>query len=87
MLAELFPKSQITLPDDIVAKIGLSTGDMLDISEKEGIVLITPVATSKKHLSREEYLEVLGDLYGSIDDPAFVEQEEIMYEASREKIF
>jgi bifunctional DNA-binding transcriptional regulator/antitoxin component of YhaV-PrlF toxin-antitoxin module len=87
MLTEFCSKSQITLPEDIVAKIGLSIGDMIDISEKEGIVFITPIAAYKKYLSREKYLEVLRDLYGSIDDPTFVEPKEVMCEASREKIF
>ena len=34
MLAELRKKSQITIPKEIITKLGLNEGDKLDISEK-----------------------------------------------------
>lgn len=34
MLAELRQKSQITIPKEIITKLGLSEGDKLDIIEK-----------------------------------------------------
>lgn len=43
MLAELRTKSQITLPKDIVAALGLSEGDKLDVYEKDGIICMVPV--------------------------------------------
>ena len=57
MLAELRPKAQITIPRELVDKLGLSEGDKLDISEKDGIISIMPVFVyPKKYLDdlREE---------------------------------
>lgn len=57
MLAELRSKSQITIPKELVDKLGLSEGDKLDISERDGIICIMPVAVyPKKYLDelREE---------------------------------
>lgn len=34
MLAELRQKSQVTIPKDIIVKLGLSEGDKLDILRK-----------------------------------------------------
>lgn len=51
MLTELRAKSQITIPQDIVAHLGLSEGDKLDIVEKNGTIQIMPVAVyPKKYL-------------------------------------
>ena len=38
MLAELRQKSQITIPKEIVEKLGLSEGDKLDIRELDGTI-------------------------------------------------
>ena len=38
MLAELRQKSQITIPKEIVLKLGLSEGDKFDIVEKDGTI-------------------------------------------------
>ena len=55
MLAELRQKSQITIPKEIIAKLGLSEGDKLDIFEKDMPVVVYP----KKYLN---------ELRGEIDD-------------------
>lgn len=54
MLAELRQKSQITIPKEIVKKLGLEKGDKLDIIEKDGTIYIVPVAVYPK-----KYLEEL----------------------------
>ncbi|MCL1941679.1 MAG: AbrB/MazE/SpoVT family DNA-binding domain-containing protein [Synergistaceae bacterium] len=57
MLAELRAKSQITIPKELVSKLGLFEGDKLDISEKNGIIQIMPmVVYPKKYIDelREE---------------------------------
>ncbi len=54
MLAELRTKSQITIPKEIVAKLGLSEGDKLDIYEDNGMICIMPVAVYPKN-----YVEAL----------------------------
>ena len=37
MLAELRQKAQITIPKEIIVKLGLSEGDKLDVFEKDGM--------------------------------------------------
>lgn len=48
MLAELRQKSQITIPKEIIIKLGLSEGDKLDIFEKDGTICMMPVAVYPK---------------------------------------
>lgn len=51
MLTELRTKSQITIPKDIVTRLGLHEGDKLEIVEKDGTIQIMPVAVyPKKYL-------------------------------------
>lgn len=54
MLAELRQKSQITIPKEIVVKLGLSEGDKLDIFEKNGTICMVPVVVYPK-----QYLDEL----------------------------
>ena len=61
MLAELRQKSQITIPKEIIVKLGLSEGDKLDIFEQDGTIYMMPVVVyPKKYLNelREEIEEV-----------------------------
>lgn len=60
MLAELRQKSQVTIPKEIIVKLGLSEGDKLEISERDGFICITPVVVYPK-----KYLNELRD---EIDD-------------------
>jgi len=51
MLAELRQKSQITIPKEIIVKLGLSEGDKLDIFEQDGTICMLPVVVyPKKYL-------------------------------------
>jgi len=51
VLAELRPKSQITIPKEIVLRLGLNEGDKLEVSERDGMITIMPVAVyPKKYL-------------------------------------
>ena len=51
MLAELRAKSQITIPKELVDKLGLSEGDKLEFYEKDGLICAMPVAVyPKKYL-------------------------------------
>ena len=54
MLTELRTKSQITIPKDIVMKMGLREGDKLEIVEKDGVIELMPVAVYPK-----KYLDAL----------------------------
>ena len=78
MLAELRKKSQITIPKDIINKIGLEEGDQLEIVEKNGIIELIPVAIYPKNYieSLHTQIDELKHLietneiatYSSIDD-------------------
>ena len=73
MIAELRQKSQVTIPKEIVAKLGLSEGDKLDIFEQDGSICIMPVAVyTKKYL--EELKEDISDVKAKIasgEQPVF----------------
>lgn len=56
MLAELRQKSQITIPKEIIVKLGLSEGDKLDIFEKDGSIYMMPVVVYPK-----KYVDELRD--------------------------
>lgn len=73
MLAELRQKAQITIPKEIIAKLGLSEGDKLDIFEKDGTICLMPVAVyPKKYLNelRDEISDVKAKL-ASGEQPVF----------------
>lgn len=58
MLAELRPKAQITIPKEIIIKLGLSEGDKLDIFEKDGSICMMPVAVYPKKYLNELRAEI-----------------------------
>ena len=60
MLAELRRKSQITIPKDIIIKLGLSEGDKLDVFVKDGTICMLPVVVYPK-----KYLD---ELHGEIKE-------------------
>ena len=48
MIAELRPKSQVTIPKPIIDRLGLSAGDKLEIFDDNGMICIMPVAVYPK---------------------------------------
>jgi len=48
MIAELRPKSQVTIPKQLINSLGLSTGDKLEIFENKGMICIMPVVVYPK---------------------------------------
>ncbi len=61
MLAELRKKSQVTIPKELVTKLGIKEGDKLEITEKDGVIQLIPVVVYPKKLVeelREEINEV-----------------------------
>jgi len=60
MLAELRSKSQVTIPKEVVSKLGIKEGDKLEVIEKDGIIQFVPVLVYPKR-----YVE---DLKTEIDD-------------------
>ena len=60
MLAELRREAQITIPNEIIAKLGLTEGDKLDIFEKDGSICIMPVAVYPKKYVNDLREEISG---------------------------
>lgn len=58
MLAELRQKSQVTIPKEIITKLGLVEGDKLDIYEKDGVIYIMPVTVYPKKYLDELRMEI-----------------------------
>lgn len=53
MLIKLRRKGQITIPKEIINKLGLSIGDQLEIAEMNGAIYMVPVVTySKNYLNK-----------------------------------
>jgi len=56
MIAELRTESQVTIPKNLVDKLGLLEGDKLEIYEENGVICIMPVVVYP-----EDYVEKLLD--------------------------
>ena len=48
MLAEIRGRSQITIPSEIIKKLGISEGDKFDIMERDGGIFLCPVVVYAK---------------------------------------
>ena len=48
MLAEIRGRSQITIPAEIIKKLGISEGDKFDIREQDGGIFLCPVVVYPK---------------------------------------
>ena len=54
MLATLRKKAQITIPSEIVAQLGLTEGTQFEVMEKDGTIILLPLA-----LYPSNYIEAL----------------------------
>lgn len=55
MIIDLRKKSQVTIPKEIVNELNLNEGDHLDISVRDGVIIIEPVAVySKSYIKKLE---------------------------------
>ena len=48
MLAEIRGRSQLTIPSEIIKKLGISEGDKFDIMERDGGIFLCPVVVYPK---------------------------------------
>ena len=48
MLIEMRARSQITLPSEIIKKLGISEGDKFEVMERDGGVFLCPVVVYPK---------------------------------------
>ncbi len=70
MLAELRSRSQITIPAEIIKKLGISEGDTFEITEKDGGIFLCPVVVYPKK-KVEELAEVIRNYENNPDKKTF----------------
>jgi len=61
MITKLRKKSQITLPKEFTAKLGIQEGDEIEITEKNGVIQIMPVVVyPRKYIEelKKEFLDI-----------------------------
>lgn len=58
MLTVLRPKSQITIPSNIIASMGLKEGDQLDIFEDNGSIRLMPVVVYPREYVDQLHAEI-----------------------------
>lgn len=78
MLAEIRGRSQITIPAEIIKKMGISEGDKFDVTEKDGGIFLCPVVVypkdkllkiaklikdSEKNLSEQQSFDTVEDMF------------------------
>jgi len=81
MLAEIRGRSQITIPAEIIKKLGISEGDKFDIIEKDGGIFLCPVVVyprdkllkivklikeSEAQLSKQESFDTVEDMFADM---------------------
>ncbi len=79
MITEIRKKSQITIPKELMSKLGLKEGDKLEIIEKDGVIQVMPVVVyPKKYLDelKEEITEIKNKIESG-DQPVFDNVEDL----------
>ena len=74
MLIELRARSQITLPNEIIKRLGINEGDKFEVMERDGGVFLCPVVVYPK-AKLEQIAQVIKDhkenptvIYESVED-------------------
>lgn len=82
MLTEISGRSQITIPPEIIKKLGIEEGDRFDAIEKNGGIFLCPVAAypkdkmakiariikeSETELLKQGDFDSIEDLFGDMD--------------------
>lgn len=73
MITKIRKKAQVTIPKELVTKLGIKEGDKIEITEKDGVIQIMPVVVyPKKYLKslKEEIDEIKGKIKSG-DHPVF----------------
>ena len=75
MLAEIRGRSQITIPAEIIKKLGISEGDKFEVMERDGGIFLCPVVVYPKEkieklakLVKESAAEVNRQTFESVED-------------------
>lgn len=64
MLVELRSRSQITIPAEIIKKLGAVEGDKFEVIEKDGGIFLCPVVVYPKH-EMERFAKIVKESEGS----------------------
>ena len=78
MLAEIRGRSQITIPAEIIKKLGISEGDKFDIVEKDGGIFLRPVVVYPKD-KLAKIAKLIKDSEADIADQTAFESVEDMF--------
>lgn len=78
MLAEIRGRSQITIPAEIIKKLGISEGDKFDIVEKDGGIFLCPVVVYPKE-KMEKIAKLIKDSEAEVKDQTAFESVEEMF--------
>ena len=81
MIAKCATLSQISIPEEITSQVGISAGDSLHVAVHGGKIILAPIneklRVGSDPFETEERMEIVRSLFGSIDDPTFVEQPDV----------
>ena len=81
MLAEIRGRSQITIPAELIKKLGINEGDKFDIMEKDGGIFLCPVVVypkvkiakiaklikaSESDISKQKLFESVDDMFADM---------------------
>ena len=78
MLAEIRGRSQITIPAEIIKKLGISEGDKFDIVEKDGGIFLCPVVVYPKN-KLAKIAKLIKDSEADVKDQTAFESVEEMF--------
>lgn len=86
MIIELRQKSQITIPKEIIRKLGLKEGDSFDITIEDGAIRLTPVAIySRKYVNElKNEIREIKEKIASGTQPVFDNIDDLFSELDRE---
>jgi AbrB family looped-hinge helix DNA binding protein len=86
MITELRPKSQVTLPKAIVERLGLETGDKLDIFENNGTICIMPIVVYPQNYidSLRDEIRDIKTKIASGEQPVFDNVDEMLSKLERD---
>lgn len=76
MLAELRSRSQITIPAELTKKLGISEGDMFEVTERDGGIFLCPVVVYPKK-KVEELAGIIKEYENSSDKRAYEKVEDM----------
>lgn len=78
MLAEIRGRSQITIPAEIIKKLGISEGDKFEVMERDGGIFLCPVIVYPKE-KIEKLAKLVKESAAEVNDSKTFENVEDMF--------